>query len=76
MLAFIIGVFFFLVLLPFIGWYALIALGFCLFIGFLAWVAVPDCPRMILGYNCHGADCDHSKQTRDEAKLVMLRNKR
>jgi len=30
-----------------------------------------DCPRVIMGYNCHGDRCDHSDEAVEQAKIDM-----
>ncbi|MFA5937343.1 MAG: hypothetical protein WC822_05735, partial [Candidatus Paceibacterota bacterium] len=71
MIIFIIALVLFLLLLPFVGWYALIAVGIVLLIGWGIWLSVPDCPRMIMGYNCKGEGCDHSEESIMAAKVAI-----
>jgi hypothetical protein len=50
------------------------AIGVVGFIAFCCFVAALDgeeCPRMILGYNCHGKTCDHSPDELAGAKDLL-----
>jgi len=51
-------------------WFIIIAI--VLIIGAVLWaVSGPDCPRQVLGYNCKGRDCDHSREELARARRVM-----
>lgn len=56
-----------------------LAFGFVLMLigGFIGyWIGrmhEPECPRMILGYNCKGETCDHSEKTLQEAQWAMMK---
>lgn len=43
----------------------------CLFIGYAFGLSTDECPRMIMGYNCRGNDCNHSKNEVAKAKKAM-----
>ena len=73
MIIFFIALVIFLVLLPFIGAWALVPFGIALFIGWCIWLSVPDCPREIMGYKCKGDLCDHSKEAMMIAKVAMFK---
>lgn len=52
-------------------------LGLGLIIGFmLGRIEPPECPRVILGYNCQGIDygCDHRRSEIYRAKMEMALN--
>lgn len=72
MIVFIIAIILLGVTLPFVGWWALLVFGIALFIGWCIWLSVPDCPRQIMGYNCKGDKCDHSKETLTAAKIATV----
>jgi len=43
-----------------------------LIIGAVLWAASgPDCPREIVGYNCKGRGCDHSREEIARARRTM-----
>lgn len=53
----------------------LIAGGIILLIIVIAVWNHEECPRMILGYNCRGKNCDHSEELVRNAKQTMEGNK-
>lgn len=56
----------------------LIAYGAGLLMGFIGAKAEnkEDCPRVMLGYNCKGKECDHSIRETKAALEVMGANRR